>query len=290
MTNTTNPLDYVEMAKTLTGSSDIDIILDAATKLNQYTGNISITEPIVEWVPQKFESFLKYISHAVLYQGVVPFKPYDFQKEFARTLNDRSFVVHCTSRQMGTTLMLASFALWFALSSRKQKIIFATNRSIMSKEIIDRIRVISERLPMTFNGFEDGGKPFELSYQNGSKISFRPYSTFQGESFDDVDLIILHDVAFCSDAYGEHIKAGLGIASNNGTKIIASSCPARPSETQPQGLFWDLWTTAAYDERVHHPWTVHSGRTEEWISQIRAHLGPEAFAREFEARFTSYPK
>ncbi len=285
MTNTPNPLDYVEMAKTLTESKDIDVILDTARKLASYASEFT-TPSGVEWVPPTFGDFIKYVSTSHPIRGVVQYTPYPFQRDFAVDLHWKDYIVHCCSRMIGTTLTLSAFALWFALSSRKQNVIFVNARQASGFEVFDRMKIIADHLPFTFCAGSAKRTAYEMVFTNGSKISFKTYSNLTPEHTDSADLLILNDAALCSHSFSARIKECIKTSRENGCKVIVSSTPSQPNNNRPEGLFWDLWNAATPNERVHHPWHVIADRSAEWASHYKKAIGKDAFEAEYEAKFT----
>lgn len=280
-----NPLDYVEKAKELTGSNDIDIILDAARKLAQFDLPAPAYPPVL---PQRLSDFLPTVKITHPLRGLIPFDPYPFQSELAWDLNrtvmtrfsEPSRLVHVGSRQMGTSTLLSAFALWYALNNAKQKILFVVPRLTFGFDISERIGTMLVAQPMTYGQVVQNNKA-KKTFSNGSTIDFRTYaSEVTPRDIAASDIVILSDAAYCPYAYDNSIRTALfELLARNGT-YVASSNPQHP-----RGIFWDLWNEAKSHEKLYQPWHVHPERDEEWARPFREQLGPKRFANEFECEF-----
>lgn len=280
----TDRLDYLQMAKDLTGSSDIHVLIQAARELENFNAETPKDKPT--GVPCLFFEFCAYVKTQHPVSGMVPWPLlYDFQRDFANTLCWRARhpettpLIHLTSRQMGATTMLSAFALWFGLTARRQKIAMLFPKMAQAQESRDRIHLMQTHLP---NQFAPGGSEESRLYTgSGSEITFGSFGHEASQKMArESDLLILCDLAFLSysqdDTYADIINS---VSERNGM-VVASSCA-----NQPAGLFYKLFSQSENRDKVVHRWDAHPNRNASWEAHFKKSLGGDNFAREMGCEF-----
>lgn len=283
-------MDFIQQAKELTGSNDIEVILDAARRIEGYLTTDN-TEP--KWLPHNPADFLSYTKIIHPIRGIVSFQPYEFQRDIARRLfhyfltptTDPYAFLHVCARQMGNSTLMAAVALWFAMSSRKQKVLFLCPRMADCYDNRSRMHTMLDSLPFTFGTMGVKVQRDTIEFYNGSEISFGSLSSPRSlESFEEADLIILLDVGWLSYSHDSTYEAAIKTALEAGTKIVLSSC----SNTD-KGLFFDMVKAAPDHRKLITKWNAHPDRDDEWAKPYRMQLGPRRFLQEFECEFISEP-
>lgn len=273
-------LDYIQMAKDLTGSNDIKVIIAAAKEIERYAQ----VQENPKGLPSDLSSFYPYCKIQHPLHGPIPFEPFDFHNDWGWSLtkyvneDPKSPLLFCVARQMGLLTVMSAFALWYALSSRRQRVLILGERMSSAHEIKDRLHIMSLSLPNTF-----GGVRVERNYVscwNGSKIEFGTPNNAGVAQMEDADLIVIVNAAYISYSRDAAVKAGIDAAMEAKTPVVLASCPM-----YQQGLFWDYWKRAPERNKVLTKWSQQPHRDEEWANAFRIHLGVDTFRREFECQF-----
>ena len=292
-----NRLDYIQKARELTGSTDMTILIKAAKELEEYieNGNEALG------LPSRLVDFLPYtkIIHPV--RGGIKFDSYPFQKDFALRLqrhveNPNGTLMHCTARQMGASLMLQSLAVWFALSSPNQRVLFLVNRMATGKEMLDRMVYSLVDIPYTFGGIQSK-RLGVITFTNGSEIVFKTMGSsnaLAGLTDEDRNvmaspvliqkkpsLVIFMDAAYVSFANDIEFEKVIDAIDKEIPVVMSSSL------NTPRGLFYKKLISADASNKIVHGWQSHPDRSEEWKQQSLKWMGgdEDKFATEFECRF-----
>lgn len=215
-------------------------------------------------------------------QGGIPFPLYDFQRHTLKQFETHRFNIMNSARQMGTTTLMCSFILWYALFNTDKTIVTISNRMANSMELANRIRFAYEHLPEYLQVGIVRYSKTEIEFDNGSKILFKAASPHVCRGLS-CDLICIDSAAYISHKIGYEMWHSLmPILSTGGRVIIAST----PGDTQ--GLFYDLWHKDNNGfNKIFLPWHVHPERDEHFAKRYKDVLGDEHFAREFECKFVS---
>ena len=81
-------------------------------------------------------------------RGLIPFEPYQYQEKIIRSIHDNRYTVVCTSRQAGKTSAFAAFILHHIIFNKQQNVAIVANKGDIAKEILSRIKLAYEHLPM----------------------------------------------------------------------------------------------------------------------------------------------
>lgn len=275
-------LDYIQQAKALTGSNDIAVIIDAAKQLENY-----ITNPKLEWLPSNPVDFLSYVKIIHPLRGPILLDAHDFQKNLIwkmyRYLVQRepSPFIHVASRQIGISTLLSALVLWFAQSSRHQKIVFLSNRMAECFDIGDRMRTMLDALPHTFGSAQSTRQG--VKFNNGSEIVFGAANSLKSiAAMEGANLVIIDNAAWISYHNDASYEKAIDEAVKTGTRVIVNSCA-----NVPKGIFYELWKKTDPAFKTSTRWDENKLRDREWGEHYKQQLGQEAFDREFNCLFTS---
>ena len=80
-------------------------------------------------------------------RGVVPFKPYPYQRKMFQHFNDNRFSVVLACRQSGKSISSVGYILWYALFHSDKTIAILANKGSTAREMLSRVTLALENLP-----------------------------------------------------------------------------------------------------------------------------------------------
>jgi hypothetical protein len=90
------------------------------------------------------ESYMKIIS---LDEGLIDFKPYNFQKEMIGTFHKNRFTICKLPRQSGKSTIMLSYLLHYALFNQNINIAILANKAATARDLLGRLQLAYENLP-----------------------------------------------------------------------------------------------------------------------------------------------
>jgi len=225
-----------------------------------------------------------YVKIISLDHGVVPFKMWEFQERFVQTVEDNRFTIAKMPRQVGKTQTSASYILWCILFKKAYKVAILANKMDQAQEIMDRIQMSYENLPMWLqNGVITWNKR-KVELENGSQVfaSATSSSAIRGKS---VNLVYLDEFAHIDRNLQQKFFTSTYpvISSGKKTKVIITSTPNGYEQ------FAKIWMDAVDGRNEYCAFPVHwsdvPGRDEAWKQQTIANTSEEQFRQEFEVEF-----
>ena len=226
----------------------------------------------------------KYIQIVNIDEGLIPFKPYDFQKDIIELVKDERFVICKMPRQTGKTTTIAAVLLWYIMFNETFNVAILAHKSAQSRDILGRIQLAYEHLPRWLQlGVVEWNKG-NLELENGSKIlaASTSASAIRGGSFN---LIYLDEFAFVPTHIQEEFFASVypTISSGNTSKVLVTSTP------NGLNLFYKLWSDSEEGlndyKRIDVHWSDVPGRDEAWKEQTIKNTSADQFRVEFECEF-----
>lgn len=184
-------------------------------------------EMINEWVKCKndpvyfIETYMKlvHVDH-----GLIPFKPYDYQKQIIQLMTDHRRVSVVTSRQAGKTSVAAGLIMHFVIFNDHKLVGLLANKGDSAREILDRVQVAYQELPIWLQqGVVEWNKG-SVELENGSKILAASTSsdTIRGKS---CAMIYIDEAAFVDNWHEFFQSVYPTISSGNTTKMLLTSTP-----------------------------------------------------------------
>jgi hypothetical protein len=272
----TPKLDLLQLAKNLTCSTDIEVLINASSKLEEY---LKIKSYIAPSGPQNFDEFLEAfpVQHPI--HGAIKMCPYQYQLTMGSLMANNRFTIFNTARQMGTTTIMSAYGLWTAMQEANSTVVVMAPKYTQSLEIMDRIRYAYENMSFGRPGTTEYNKG-AISFDNGSRIIAR---TATEDSLKGISpsLILLDNAAFIPYSKAASFWTSLTTLATGG-KIVVSSTPSAPT-----GLFYQLWTGSPANGFVKMavPWSIHPDRDTSWKIALSSQIGAATFKQEHECEF-----
>jgi hypothetical protein len=262
-----------------------------------YLGNHNLKAAGVqqEFTKEQIEEYVKcskdplyfvtnYIKIVTLDEGLVQFKPWDFQEDMLQKVHDNRFIICKFPRQTGKSTTIISYLLHYVLFNSDVRIAILANKQVTAIELLSRLKLAYENLPKWLQqGVEEWNKG-SIELENGSKIiaSATSSSAVRGGSFN---MIFLDEFAYVPHGVAEEFFSSVypTISSGKDTKVLIVSTP------KGLNMFYKLWSDAQNGRNEYVPievnWDQVPGRDEEWKKQTIANTSEEQFKVEFECDF-----
>ena len=227
------------------------------------------------------ETYQKIIS---IDEGLMPFAPYDYQKEIMHSVNENRFVICKMPRQTGKTTTMVAVMLHYALFNPDFNIAILANKAATAREILGRLQLAYENLPWFLQqGIVEWNKG-SIILENGSKIfaSSTSASAIRGMS---INLVYLDEFAFVPSTVQDEFFSSVypTISSGRSSRVLITSTP------NGMNMFYKLWHDAekGFNDyaTVSVNWWDVPGRDEEWKEQTIRNTSEKQFAVEFECEF-----
>jgi hypothetical protein len=229
--------------------------------------------------------FLKYIQIVNPDRGVIPFKPYPYQKTLLKKFKKHRFNVGLLSRQSGKTTAVSIYALWYSIFHSNKVIGIVSNKESSAKMILARFKDMYEKLPFWL---KPGVKEYQkkgISFDNGTQIIISATSpnAFRGQS---INLLICDEFAFVpkNEAIDFWSANYPTVSASTESKIIIISTP-----NGMYNIFHRIYSQAERGENSFVPtkvaWNKVPGRDKEWKKQELKNLGRQKFKQEYAVEF-----
>jgi len=228
-------------------------------------------------------NYIKIVSQD---QGVITFKPYDYQVELINNFTDNRFNVCLLSRQSGKSTIVAAYALWYACFHSHKNIGIVSNKADAAKNFLSRLKYMYELLPVWLKPGVPGWAQTTIEFDNHTKIYIAATSkdSFRGEP---MGMLICDEFAFVEPSW----KADEFWASNYPT-ISASKESKIIIISTPNGLynkFHEIYSKAEEGKNTfkhaRFDYRAVPGRDEEWAQEQMSNLGKVKFQQEFGCEF-----
>jgi len=263
-----------------------------------YLGNALLKGPGVkiEYTPEQMEEYVKssedlgyfltnYFYIRSLDKGPILFDLYDFQKRFIKEVRENRFTICKFPRQTGKTSCVTGDILHMTQFTPDYKVAVLANKQKTATEILDRIKLAYERLPMWMKqGVVEWNKT-SIKFENGSKIiaSSTSATAVRGDSFN---YIMLDEFAFVPNNIADEFFASVypTISSGKTSKIVIVSTP------KGMNMYYKIWKDALAGRNpykaVEVKWWEVPGRDEKWKETTKKALGSERlWLAEYECEF-----
>ena len=244
-------------------------------------------EQVLEFVKCKDDPvyFAKnYVKIVSLDEGLVAFKPYDFQEKLINNFHNNRFNICKMPRQTGKSTTCVSYLLHYAIFNDSVNIGILANKAATARELLGRLQTAYENLPKWMQQGIMVWNKGSLELENGSKIlaASTSASAVRGMSFN---ILFLDEFAFVPNHVADSFFASVypTITSGKSTKVIMVSTP------HGMNHFYRYWHDAEKGKNEYVPTDVHwsevPGRDEKWKQQTIANTSEQQFKIEFECEF-----
>ena len=225
-----------------------------------------------------------YVKIVSLDEGLIPFKPYDFQEKLINNFHENRFNICKMPRQTGKSTTCVSYLLHYALFNDSVNIGILANKAATARELLGRLQTAYENLPKWMQQGILVWNKGSLELENGSKIlaASTSASAVRGMSFN---ILFLDEFAFVPNHVADSFFASVypTITSGKSTKVIIVSTP------HGMNHFYRMWHDAERSQNEYVPTDVHwsevPGRDEKWKATTIANTSEAQFKVEFECEF-----
>jgi len=262
-----------------------------------YLGNPNLKKANVpqEFTQEQIEEFMRcaadpvyfaktYMKIVSLDEGLVQFKPYDFQEKLIRNFHENRFNICKMPRQTGKSTTSVSYLLHYAVFNDNVNIGILANKAATARDLLGRLQTAYENLPKWMQQGIISWNKGSLELENGSKIlaASTSASAVRGMSFN---ILFLDEFAFVPNHIADSFFASVypTITSGKSSKVIMVSTP------HGMNHFYRYWHDAERGKNEYIPTDVHwsevPGRNAKWKKQTIANTSEQQFKIEFECEF-----
>ena len=262
-----------------------------------YLGNPNLKKANtqIEYTEEQIIEFLKckedpvyfannYMKIVSLDEGLVQFKPYDFQEKLIERFHDNRFNICKMPRQTGKSTTSVAYLLHYCVFNDSVNIGILANKAATARDLLGRLQTAYENLPKWMQQGIIAWNKGSLELENGSKIlaASTSASAVRGMSFN---ILFLDEFAFVPNHIAEDFFSSVypTITSGKTTKVIMVSTP------RGMNHFYRYWHDAERQKNEYVPTDVHwsqvPGRDSEWKRQTIANTSEQQFKIEFECEF-----
>ena len=216
--------------------------------------------------------------------GIIPFKPYEYQRKIFKTAMENRYTIVKLPRQSGKTTIMAGYMAWQILFNENFKMACLAHKEAQAREILDRVKLIYENLPKWMQAGILTWNRNNIETDNGCMIEIGATSsgTIRGKTFN---LVYLDEFAFIPARLQEEFYTSVlpTISSGQSTKIVITSTP------KGFNLFYKIWQESVDGlnnyARQEIRWFDPPGRDDAWkVEQLKV-LGEQKFNQEFDTEF-----
>jgi hypothetical protein len=244
-------------------------------------------EQIIEFLKCKDDPIYfanNYVKIVSLDEGLVQFKPYQFQERLINNFHKYRFNICKMPRQTGKSTTVVSYLLHYLIFNDSVNIGILANKAATARELLGRLATAYENLPKWMQQGIISWNKGSIELENGSKIlaASTSASAVRGMSFN---IIFLDEFAFVPNHIADSFFASVypTITSGKSTKVIIVSTP------HGMNHFYRMWHDAERDRNEYVTTDVHwsevPGRDEKWKAQTIANTSEQQFKVEFECEF-----
>jgi hypothetical protein len=254
----------------------------------------------VEWTPERMKEYAKckadpvyfcrkYIKIVNVDEGLIPFKPHDFQLEMIASMWKNRNTIITTARQIGKSTVTCAFLVWYVIFQSNKSVALLANKGDTAREIMAKVHLAYENLPKWLQQGVVNANKGSLELENGSRVlaTATSGSAIRGYS---INLLFIDEAAFVEDWDTFFTSVMPTISSGKTTKIVLVSTP--------NGLnhYYKLWKYAGginpkEKKNTYNPiqvmWYQVPGRDQAWKDETLSQLNfdEEKFAQENECQF-----
>ena len=262
-----------------------------------YLGNPNLKKANVqqEFTQEQILEFMKcagdpvyfannYMKIVSLDEGLVQFKPYDFQEKLIRNFHENRFNICKMPRQTGKSTTSVAYLLHYIVFNDSVNVGILANKAATARDLLGRLQTAYENLPKWMQQGIISWNKGSMELENGSKIlaASTSASAVRGMSFN---ILFLDEFAFVPNHIAEAFFSSVypTITSGKTTKVIMVSTP------HGMNHFYRYWHDAEKGNNDYVPTDVHwsqvPGRDAEWRRQTIANTSEQQFKIEFECEF-----
>ena len=127
-------------------------------------------------------------------------KLYGYQKRMLKKIVDNRFAIFNTSRQIGKSMLISIYAVWYLCFHEDKSILLAADKEATAIEIFGKVKLAYESLP---NWLKPGAIEFsktKMNFDNGCRMQVTTTTENTGRGFS-INVLLLDEFAFvaCCD-------------------------------------------------------------------------------------------
>jgi hypothetical protein len=225
----------------------------------------------------------KYIKVISLDDGLVEFKPYDYQEKMFNHFNDNRFSIVLACRQSGKSISTVIYILWYAIFHPEKTIAILANKGATAREMLSRVTLALENLPFFLQPGCKALNKGNITFANNTKIiaAATSGSSIRGLS---VNLLFLDEFAFVENAAEFYTSTYPVVSAGKETKVIITS-----TANGVGNVFHRIYEGAVQNRNEFKAFRVDwwdvPGRDEKWKKQTIANTSEIQFEQEFGNNF-----
>jgi len=267
------------------------------TNFKSYLGNPLLKRSGVEvqWTPETIQEYIKCSTDVIYFvetymkiinvdRGLIPFHPYDYQREMLRSMAEKRYTIIGTARQAGKSTTTCGFILWYILFHSEKVVALLANKGDTAREILGKIQLAYQHLPKWLQQGVIEWNKGSFVLENNSRVIASATSSDNIRGFA-INLLFIDEAAFIENWDTFFTSVYPTITSGQTTKVVLVSTP--------NGLnhFYKIWQNAHEGKNNYNPikviWQNVPGRDEVWKKDTLAAMNfdTEKFAQEYEVEF-----
>lgn len=257
-----------------------------------YLGNANIKRDGVEhsFTREELEEYIKckesveyfaenYVKVIHIDYGLIPFKPYPYQKELFKSFQNERFSVVLACRQSGKSISTCAYLLHYAIFNSEKFVAILANKAATAKEMLSRITLMLENLPFFL---QPGCKVLNkgsIEFSNNTRMEAHATSSssIRGKS---VSLLYLDEFAFVENDVEFYTSTYPVVSSGKTSRVIITS-----TANGIGNMFHKIYEGAVQGTNEYHPcrvdWWDVPGRDEKWKEQTISNTSQDQFEQEF---------
>lgn len=261
-------------------------------KGDTYLGNANIKRDGVEhsFTREELEEYIKckesveyfaenYVKVIHIDYGLIPFKPYPYQKELFKSFQNERFSVVLACRQSGKSISTCAYLLHYAIFNSEKFVAILANKAATAKEMLSRITLMLENLPFFL---QPGCKVLNkgsIEFSNNTRMEAHATSSssIRGKS---VSLLYLDEFAFVENDVEFYTSTYPVVSSGKTSRVIITS-----TANGIGNMFHKIYEGAVQGTNEFHAcrvdWWDVPGRDEKWKEQTIANTSQDQFEQEF---------
>lgn len=250
--------------------------LFAIPTVNGYRSDI-----VFKYTPDEMEEFIKLTKDPLNIDKYQPNKIRDYQKEMLSDISKNRFCALNVSRQIGTNMVAAHYALHLCLSNYDRTLLFCCENEDTCEKFFKCVLDLLFKLPYHLQvgvrsiSFKDG----TLNLSNGSRLIVRSNANSFGFG---VDYLILPE--FASNDHAKQVVTGLlpTLFSKTISRVLIYSCPNKKDDE-----FDKIFNSEenVYFKKV-YPYTIMNLPDNKIFEETQiAMIGEDSFIKEYECIF-----
>jgi hypothetical protein len=225
----------------------------------------------------------KYIKLISLDDGLINFKPYDYQRKMFNHFEENRFSIVLACRQSGKSISTVIYILWYAIFNPEKTIAILANKGATAREMLARITLALENLPFFLQPGCKSLNKGNITFGNNTKIiaSATTGSSIRGLS---VNLLYLDEFAFVENAAEFYTSTYPVVSAGKDTKVIITS-----TANGVGNIYHRLYEGAVNGtngfKAFRVDWFDVPGRDEDWKAMTIANTSELQFEQEFGNNF-----